>query len=305
MVWLLIAVALYVLVLLGITWVSLHPYRIPIFMSPGGLGCPQEDVEFTTSDGIALRGWWSEANGLPSPAPASSPQNPTPNTQRPTVAILSHGYMMNRSELSPVVPLLLSKGISCLVYDFRGHGRSGSKRSYLGYREVHDVEAAVAFARSRHPNAKIVLIGSSMGAASSALAIGQNPALADALILDSAYSRLSSAVIGWWRFLGGTTLAILFAPTTIVAIPFAGFNPWSVDVSKALKNAGNVPILFLHGEKDTLALPSEAKANHAACEGPASMVWFPNCGHSEGRWIQPKTYNDALIMFLDEHVLGE
>jgi uncharacterized protein len=285
MVWLLVALFVYVLILFGIALISLHPYRIPIFMSPGALGCNQEAVEFQTSDGVTLRGWWVAV-------PAAK-----------AVAILSHGYMMNRSELSPLCPLLASKGIASLVYDFRAHGQSGGKKSYLGYQEMHDVEAAVAYSRARMPGVKVVLIGSSMGAASSALAVGRNPGLADALVLDSAYSRLSSAVLGWWRFLGGNVLSVILAPTTIISIPLAGFNPWSVDVSKALQQAGSIPVLFIHGEKDNLALPSESQSNLKACQGPTSFVWMPGCGHSEGRWIHPEFYNQELIAFLEKHVL--
>jgi len=285
MVWLIVALAVYVLILIGVSLLSLHPYRIPIFMSPGALGCSQEDVEFESKDGVKLRGWWVDV----------------PDAR--AVAILSHGYMMNRSELSPLAPLLTSMGIACLVYDFRAHGRSGGKKSYLGYREADDVGAAIAFAKSKHPGAKIVLIGSSMGAAASALFAGNHPGAVDALVLDSAYARLSSAVLGWWRFLGGVPLSMILAPATLLAVPFAGFNPWSVDVSKALKNAGPIPILFLHGETDPLALPAEAKANQAASEGPITTVWFPNCGHSEGRWVRPTLYNESLVAFLKRYVV--
>ena len=286
MVWLLVCLGLYLLILLGIAWFSLHPFRIPIFLSPGGLGYPQEDIQFDSSDGIVLRGWWVD---VPNPK---------------AVAIISHGYMMNRSELSPLVLLLASRGIACLFYDFRAHGRSGGKKSYLGFKERHDVAAAVAFSRGRAPGAKIVLMGSSMGAAASALAAGADPDLADALVLDCSYARLSSAVIGWWRFVGGPVLAFFLWPTTLVSIPLAGFNPFSVDVSKALASAGEIPVLFFHGDEDTLALPSGARRNQAACKGPTKMVWLAGCGHAEGRWVHPEIYNAELVAFLEKYVFA-
>lgn len=290
MVWLIvlgILLLLYLAVILAIAWFSLHPVRIPVFLSPGGLGYPQEDVEFATTDGLTLRGWWS---AVPDPE---------------AVVIVSHGYLMNRSELSPLVGLFAEHRAACLFYDFRAHGKSGGNKSFLGFREKNDVKAAVALARAKAPNAKVVLIGSSMGAASSALAAGDDPELADALILDCAYGKLSSAVIGWWRFLGGNALATLLWPTTIVSMPLAGFNPFEVDVSKALAAAGPIPVLFLHGAKDTLALPSEALRNQAACVGPTTLVWLPDSGHAEGRWLHPEMYNGAISAFLREHVVGK
>ncbi len=314
MVWVIVIVAAYLLILLGIAWISLHPYRIPIFLSPGGLGCSQEDVEFTTSDGITLRGWWVDAcktpplqrNGTAGEVSERSELGGGANAARPqpsAVAIVSHGYMMNRSELSPLAPLLASRGISSLYYDFRAHGRSGGRKSYLGFKERLDIAAAIALARQRHPGCKIVLIGSSMGAAASALAAGEDPSI-NGLVLDCSYSRLPSAVLGWWRFLGGKVLATILAPTPILCMPMAGFNPYKVDVAESLTRAGDVPVLFFHGDCDTLALPSEAKRNQEACKGPTKIVWMKNCGHAEGRWIHPGLYNSELVAFLEEQVLN-
>ncbi|AIE87921.1 alpha/beta hydrolase [Fimbriimonas ginsengisoli] len=276
-----VILGLYLLAMLAIAWFSLHPFRIPIFISPGAMGAPQEKVEFE-SDGLTLRGWWVEAEGATS------------------VAILAHGYMMNRSELTPVAYQLWRRGVSCLLLDLRAHGASGGKKSYLGLREADDVVAAVEYARRRTPGARIVLLGSSMGAAASAIACGSHPGLADVLVLDSAYSRLSSAVIGWWRFVGGNGLAAILSPTAILAIPFAGFNPFNVDVSVSLASAGPVPTLILHGKSDTLALPAEAQRNFDACIGPKQIVWFPRMGHSEARWELADEYLQALFAFLEE-----
>jgi pimeloyl-ACP methyl ester carboxylesterase len=143
-----------------------------------------------------------------------------------------------------------------------------------------------------------------MGAAATALALGDEPELIDAAVLDSAYSRLPSAILGWWRFLGGETLKTLFTPTVLVAWPFAGFNPYSIDVSKALTNV-EIPILFFHGRSDSLALPAEAERNFAAARGAKEIVWFDGCGHSEGRWLQAPKYHEALIRFFEMNDLIE
>jgi alpha-beta hydrolase superfamily lysophospholipase len=223
-------VFLYLATIFAIAWFSLHPIRTPVFLSPGGLGFPQEEIEFPSTDGILLRGWWSEV---------SAPE---------AVVVVSHGYLMNRSELVPLVRLFAEHHTACLFYDFRAHGRSSGKKSFLGFKEKDDVKAAVAWARAKAPGAKIVLIGSSMGAAASALAVGDDFKTADALILDCSYGKLSSAILGWWRFLGGKGLAALLWPRTLVAMPLAGFNPFQVDVGRALSTAGQIPASVCHGD---------------------------------------------------------
>ena len=281
MVWFGVALAVYLAILVVITWVSLHPPRIPVFISPGAMGAPQEEVEFESQDGTKLRGWWVEA------------ENAT------AVAVLSHGYVMNRSELAPVAHMLWEQGVSCLLYDFRAHGRSGGRVTTMGHLESHDVAAAARYAKRRCQGKPLVLIGSSMGSAASAFAWANDAAIADAMVLDSCYSTLASASLGWWRFLGGNLLPIILSPTVLLAIPAIGLNPFRIDVSEAMRKLSTKPVLFLHGNKDVLALPKEAIRNHGAWGGSSCVVWFDGCGHSEGRWILPELYRESLFNFLE------
>ena len=276
MTWFYIAIGIYLALNFVIAWVSIRPYRIPIFMSPGAIGAPQEDVDLQ-ADGIPIRAWWVEA------------------ADAKTVVILGHGYMMNRSELSGEAAWLHHRGISSLVLDFRAHGRSGGKKCGFGFREKAEIVAAVLWVRKRVPGAKIVLMGSSMGSAASAFAASQ--VQADALILDSCYSQLPEAVLGWWRFLGGKLLMRLLTPTVWIAIPLVGFTPTAADVGVALKSC-KMPVLFLHGANDTLALPAEAERNAKMHVGDNQIVWFQGCNHSEARWLQPDRYHDAIRGFL-------
>jgi pimeloyl-ACP methyl ester carboxylesterase len=273
---LLILLTLYILAIFGIAWFSLHPFRIPVFISPEAMGAAQDEVEFPTEDGLTLKGWWVPAN------------------DSNTVVVLAHGYMMNRCELTPLAVKLWQHGCSCLLFDFRAHGRSGGNKSGLGYVEREDIRSAVQFAREKQPGSKVVLIGSSMGAAAIALAMGDNPSVADGAILDSCYSRLPSAVLGWWRFVGGKLLSAFLSPTVLLAMPLAGFNPYKVDVADALTNVEPESVLIVHGDCDTLALPEEAKRN-AKAAGNAEIVWLADCGHSEGRWIHSGLYYDAVL----------
>ena len=91
---------LYFLALVLVAMVSLRPIRIPFFLSPGALGLPQQSVRFKSADGLELRGWWMHRE--------------SPNS----VAVLCHGYMMNRSEPIPLAKRLWEEGVACLIFDF-------------------------------------------------------------------------------------------------------------------------------------------------------------------------------------------
>lgn len=219
------------------------------------------------------------------------------------MAILCHGYVMNRSELTPVAYWLWQRGVSCLLFDFRAHGKTRGGASTIGPKEADDVEAAIAEARRRVPGAKIVVIGSSMGSAAAAFAAASG-AEVDALVLDSCYSRLVQASFGWWRFLGGRFLSVILGPTVLLAGPFAKINPFKVDVASAVSTL-SCPILMLHGRCDDLALPSEAERNLAAARDHAELVWFDDCGHSEFRWVQSDRYYAVMEAFLIRESLLE
>lgn len=281
MVWIGVALSIYALLLIVVTWCSVHPFRTPIFLSPESLGAPQEDVTLDCA-GIKLRAWWVPCEGAK------------------TVVIFGHGYMMNRSELAAEAAWLQGQGVACLLIDFRAHGRSGGRRSGFGVHEKLDLACATAFARARVPNCRLVLFGESMGAAASALSARE--LRADAVILDSCYSRLSDASLGWWRMIGGKALMALLWPTAVLAIPLVGFNPFRIDVAAALAQL-DAPVLILHGDDDPLAPPRDAVRNLNACRGPHRLVWFPDSRHSEGRWLHNRLYRQAVGEFLVEHGL--
>ena len=82
MLWIVCVFGLYLLVLGAIAWISVHPPRIPIYLSPSAMDVPEESVEFI-SQGTSLKGWW-----IPADVPTA-------------VVVYAHGYMMNLCELTP------------------------------------------------------------------------------------------------------------------------------------------------------------------------------------------------------------
>jgi len=240
-----------------------------------------EDVQFSNPRGHTLRGWW---------VPAEHPR---------AVAILLHGYVMNRSENASLAAELRKWRIASLLFDFRACGKSDGTRTTIGWEEREDVLAAVEFAKQRSPGLPIVLIGSSMGSAAAAFALSEKSDLAACAVLDSCYSSLVSATLGWWRWLGGRPLEALLAPVAIAAIPIAGFNPFRADVGRALART-RCPVLLLHGTQDDLVRPEHAQRNLALGGSNVTVCWMENVGHSEARWAQPERFFERVRQFLTQ-----
>jgi alpha-beta hydrolase superfamily lysophospholipase len=274
-----IAVGVYLSILIIVAWSATHPPRSPIFLSPTALGVEVEEVEFD-SDGLPIRGWWT------------SPASPK------AVAVLLHGYVMSRAENAALAAQMHRNGIASLLFDFRAHGKSGGNVTGIGWFESADVIAACRFVRARCPNLPVVLIGSSMGSAAAVFAVAEAPDCADGLVLDSSYSSLASATLGWWNFIGGKAAAAMLAPVVLVSWPIVRFNPFKVSVSRALATVQK-PVMIIHGEEDDLVSPIHARRNFAAANEPKELLMIPGASHSEARWLDPSEYERRIVRFVE------
>lgn len=274
----------YALILWAVAWVSLHPIRVPLFLSPGLLGTPQENVEFPSPDGLPLRGWWVDAGpGAP-------------------VVVLAHGYVMNRCEFAFLAQRLWQMGFSCLLFDFRAHGRSGGRTSTLGLKEALDAEAAIAYCRVRCPETPVLYVGSSMGAAAGVFATAAGRETPDALVLDGAYRTLAEASKGWWNYLAGPVVSVLLRPVPKLAAWMSGIDPHRMDVEEALASIDPpLPTLVLANRQDTLVPPASVQRIASAARTAEPVEWFEG-DHGQGRFSDPHRYTDTILRFLTQVV---
>lgn len=277
-----VAFALLVLYLAVMTLIlafSLKPMRIHQYISPGTLGRPQESVSFRTDDGLDLQGWWSEGSS-------------------DLVVIGVHGYIMNRCEWVPIQTFLDETQASCLFFDLRAHGRSQGSKIGFGTREWRDVTAAIEWVRNRKPGARIVLLGSSMGAVASVLAASKHPEWVEGLILDGAFRRLDEAMRGWWPFLGGDKLGKFMRPSEAFAPAVLGFRPADIRIDDELRSLAGKPILLLYGGADPLIPEGSRLLMLEAAGERGALVVFDGATHGAGRLNQPKKFEEEVLEFL-------
>lgn len=272
-------VAIFLLINLLVAWISVHPFRTPVYLGPEMLEMEAETLQIPSE--FELRAWWC----------------PAPNAKGTIVWV--HGYMMNRAELLPSAAQLYKRGYNALLIDLRAHGQSRGKICSLGVREADDVTVAAKLAKELGGDVPIILSGSSMGSAASLIALSRDPSLAQGAILDSCFSQLKVAGLGWWRFLGGNWLAVALSPTLVFGAMFAKINPFKIDLAELAPNLGEMPVLYLHGTRDALAPLSEAERNVNATQN-AKLVTFEGSNHSDFRWFQTAKYFQTLHAFIDE-----
>ena len=134
-------------------------------------------IEFTSPDGILLKGWYIPAEG----------------TARGTI-VYCHGLNRTRIEMLPDAVFGHSLGYNGLLFDFRHQGMSSGTITTLGYQERLDVEAAVRYALEQEQAARpIVVWGVSMGASAALLAAAESPDIS-AVISDSSFDSFMEVV---------------------------------------------------------------------------------------------------------------
>jgi len=146
----------WVILLVGLT----HPPRQAFAARPEQFGLSYRNVEFSSADGVKLRGWY--VNSL---SKDDILLHEAWKRQRPAV-VLCHGYGASRDQmLYPLGSELTSAGYDVLLMDFRGHGQSGDAPVSFGETEAADVAAAVQFLQSQpgvDPE-RIGVVGAGMG----------------------------------------------------------------------------------------------------------------------------------------------
>jgi hypothetical protein len=250
--------------------------------TPEAVGLAYERRTFVTGDGVALEAWL---------VPAAQPRG---------LVVMFHGYADSKASLLPEARALHELGWSTLLVDFRGSGGSAGDETTLGFREAADVAAAFDHARSLSAR-PVVLFGASMGAAAVLKAMAEYRLDADALLLESPFDRMLTAVAHRCHAVG---LPAFPAAQLLVfwggwQQHFDGFRHNPVDYAASVDR----PTLLMQGEADERVSVDEAKAIFDRLRGPKELKLFPGVRHMSLVRARPAEWAAAVETFL-EHASG-
>jgi MYXO-CTERM domain-containing protein len=256
----------------AISYVVTHASRAHV--PDADLGAAYENVAFTTSDGLTLKGWY-----IPSRNGASLISFPGRASSQKRAKILArHGY-------------------GVLLFDRRGEGESEGDPNLFGWQGERDIHAAIAFLQQRSdvdPD-RIGGIGLSVGGEMMIEAAAESTAL-KAIVSEGASSRSVRDEVanpgGRWQELIGTGVS-----TAATAIFSNNLPPDSLK-SLAPKIAPR-SVFFVYGERGQ---PAEQPANDAfyAAAGSPKAIWrVSGSGHIGGIDAQPKEYERRVVAFFD------
>ncbi len=255
--------------------------------SPARYGLPFEEVEFKSRDGITLRGWF-----IPAP-------------QAKGTVIFCHGHAGSMDPDLKYAPWFHSSGFNVLMFDFRGHGRSGGDRISMGYFERLDLLGAVDFLKGRGLD-NIGVLGFSMGGAVAITTAAGEPSI-KAVACDDTFARLLGVLI---RGIGVVNPAL--RPAGFVAGPLAllfaslRLGAWlpSADPIRWVARISPRPLLLIHGEKDVFISTSEILALYRTAGEPKDLWIVPGAGHRNADELYPEEYRERVVGFFERWLGG-
>ena len=275
-----LAVAAYTTMKLNAPMRGINPYTF----TPWELGVEHEPVVFGREQGIVLRGWWL----------------PHPDTDR--VVIGCTGHRGAKHELLGIGSWLWRAGNNVLLFDFRGRGDSDQGPFSLAYYEMADLEAAVAYVFERMPQARLGVIGYSMGAAV-ALAVAARDKRISAVVADSPFATIRGVIehaYGRYRLPLSPMLRLTDAVNRLrFGYPFSAVQP--IDTVAAIAPR---PLFLIHGMADSLIPVQHSEALFAAAGDPKELWTLPQTDHCGAYFADRQEYVRRVTDFFDRTLGG-
>jgi alpha-beta hydrolase superfamily lysophospholipase len=244
----------------------------------------------TTSDGEEIGTWF--VRGRPG---------------RGTVVLLhGNGSCRSSSPIRGLLAALAEDGHGVLAVSLRAHGDSTGTVNDIGYSARRDVVAAVEFLERERPGGRVVVCGTSLGAAAAAFASGELGGRVHGYLLDCPYLDLKTAV---WNRVSARV------PPGLDYVAYAGLRLWApaflsvpldrIDPRGCVGDIpDDVPVVIAAAGKDRWASVAEMEALLDPVKAHGRLVVFPGARHSRLFKSDPGLYRQTLAGLLAGKVGG-
>lgn len=259
------------------------------FYSPAQLKLHYEEINFPSSDGTSLRGWYFPAQG-------QTPQEEQAQESSKGTVIQFHGNAENISTHFASLAWISRSEYNFFTFDYRGYGASKGEPSQEGLNE--DAVSAIKYIIKKQPSSSknskdIILYGQSLGGAVLLRALhdvsGEDRSRIKAVVIDSSfYSYQAMARVKLSQF----WMTFLFQPLAWVLISDS-YSPESV-----IEEVAPIPLLIIHGDKDSIV---PYKLGDGIFQRARDPKWFwkvENGTHTDSMDREQGMYRKKLLDFL-------
>ena len=248
---------------------------------PSAYGLRYEEVEFLSrEEDVNLKGWYLSGK-----------------REMPTL-IFVHGIGSVRTgdNAMELAARLIYLGYNVLLFDLRAHGTSGGDKVSGGVNEQQDVLGAFDYLVGRGVYSDTIgVLGFSMGASTSLLAVVQEPEI-QALVADSPYADASELIAQ--ETVRKTPFPSWLVPVFIPTAKLMADHFYGIDVSTLVPEQTvtgiSYPILVIHGTEDT-RIPFDHGVRVHEASNSESKIWLvPGVEHVDAFLTHPNEYVERV-----------
>lgn len=249
---------------------------------------PQEKLEIKAKDDITLR--------------ATAYYNKTENQENHNWVIVAHGYRSKPSWVASIgMHFYKEKGYNVLIPSMRATEESEGKYIGMGWLDKDDIIGWINKIIEKDKNAKIILHGSSMGAATVLMASGEKlPSNVKAIIADSSYTSVWDIFKSELKARFNLPAFPLMQMFRLIAIIQAKYDIKEASVIDQVKKS-NTPTLLIHGDADDFVPVTMEPEIYKAIPGGKDQLIIKGAGHTKSRYREPETYYKKVYEFIDKY----
>ena len=217
-------------------------------------------------------------------------------------AIVVHGYTSEGKLVSAKAKRLYDMGYNVLVPDLRGHGQSEGDYIGMGWHDRLDIVKWIEDTIRENHNSKIVLHGTSMGAATVLMVSGEElPSNVKAIVADCGYTSAWNEFTHQLNALFGLKPFPVMQLYNIVTKMKAGYSLKDASAIEQVKKS-ETPILFIHGDKDDFVPYSMMEELYNATSSKKEKLTIEGAGHDDSYVVNPDLYWTTINSFLNKYV---
>jgi uncharacterized protein len=286
--------------LLELTKLMVVGDRQPLTRTPASADLAYEDVEFTATDGVPLRGWFLPAPPTAAPAPA---------------VVFVHGWLWNRLgnvagrvpftdrdvDFLPPAKALHDAGFGVLLFDLSNHGESGSRYPLtFGPWEARDFCGAVAHLRTRADvdPTRIGAVGTSMGGNIVLLGAPYVQPLKAALLVQPTrpYQFSAGFAADQMGRLGTTSLPLIDRTYVAARAP----RPSTIDPADSARRLPETMLKYVQGTGDPWGSMQTVQDFADASPKTLPLVRYPSTGRYEGYRYVTECASEVAAFFVEQ-----
>jgi len=224
------------------------------------------------------------------------------DTDKKKIVICFHGYTSKgMSDYIGLSGYYLKKGYAMLLPDARAHGESEGE--YIGFGCLDRKDALVWIdwvIGQLGEDVEIILHGTSMGGATVLMASGlELPAQVKGIVSDCAFTSPKEVFTHVLHNMYHLPAFPAIPGADILNRRLAGYGMDECNAKREVAKA-KVPILFIHGTKDTFVPYHMCHEIYDCCASPKRILVIEGAAHAESYYKDTEKYEQALDEFFED-----